>query len=407
MKKCKNVVLILTFLLFVCMFPVCVKAADLDKAIGKTYDVTQYGADKTGRTDSSKGVQRALDAARNDIRKGVLGDEKAEIYFPEGTYKMSSNMRLYQGMVLRAEKKTTVTFSGTEGIRLISAADCSITGGTWKGGKKTYVIKATRVKNLVIKDLNVISGYDGIAVYDNTALTLDHVYAASCVRYSVTVSRNSRGTINNSRLNGSNYAGMAAYDGSTVVLNNCEMNKNRYGASIVAASSTFNNCKFQSNRRHALDTGYVGDKTSKITMNKCSIYKNGLKEKEDAVLLNWGASGKFTDCIFTSNAVSAIHLVNDNTPAALKKPSAVIKNCTFKNNEYHDIYLENKNTGKMSMSVSGCKFYSLQKSNTESVRVRVNNKKDYSMKLYSNNKFYDKKNLNYVIFVNNKVAAKK
>lgn len=60
---------------------------------GKIYDVTLYGADKTGKRDCSSAIQEALDEART-AGGGI-------VYLPAGYYRMEAPVTVYSGTELR------------------------------------------------------------------------------------------------------------------------------------------------------------------------------------------------------------------------------------------------------------------------------------------------------------------
>ncbi|MEM6561826.1 MAG: glycosyl hydrolase family 28-related protein, partial [Planctomycetota bacterium] len=81
--------------------------------VGGYLDVTapEFGADPTGKTDSTAAIQAAIDAAREQIRDGLQnrrvrrgsgnakgqedpGTSNATVYFPAGTYLVSDTLTL-------------------------------------------------------------------------------------------------------------------------------------------------------------------------------------------------------------------------------------------------------------------------------------------------------------------------
>ncbi len=82
--------------------PITVTIADDPRASWPStpYDVTSYGADKTGKSDSTAAIQKALDAARNN-GGGI-------VYLPNGTYEVDGTLEVFAKTRLMGESKTGV-----------------------------------------------------------------------------------------------------------------------------------------------------------------------------------------------------------------------------------------------------------------------------------------------------------
>lgn len=376
-------------LLAVFLFPLRVSASEsvLEKyQDGKVYDITAYGADNTGKRDSSAAVLDALAAAKQDIRKNMLDNKKnAVIYFPGGTYKISTQVKLLAGMILAAEDDTVVNFTGNTGIAMYGLAEGSLEGGTWKGGSNTACIHITRVKKLKIENFTVASGRIGIQIFDSTA-SLKNVSVSKCTSIGVNLSNGSRITASNCTVKNNGYGypkkgylgnGVGVYAKASLTISDSELSDNKEcGISVKAATVVMKNCKMHNNGRHGLGSAEVCN----ITMTKCDIYHNGYIESLDGVTLVDGSKGKFVNCTFRSNAVTGLLVNHGNT-------NAVIKGCTFKGNVAHNIYSENIGSGKVSITIDSCKFYKCKTS--ESVRILVNSKSGYSLTLKGANKYYN------------------
>lgn len=396
-------ILVFALMLGFFMIPHRVSAAVLDGyGNGKVYDVTEYGADKSGKKNSSAAVDKAIAAAKQDIRKGFMdGKERAVLYFPSGKYKVGSRVKLLAGMAVVAEKDSVINFSGKDGIQMFSISGCTIEGGTWQGNNSsTVVIAGNGITNLKIMNLTVKSGYTGINLYNCTA-TVKNVSISKCKNIGMNVTAKSKATVSNCKINnnGSGYPkkglghGIGVYNKSTLTLSNSQTNKNREcGVSVMEATATIKKCLLQNNGRHAVGTA----KVCKITMKDCDIYRNGYKDNLDGVSLVQGTKGTFTNCKFRENAVTGL-LVNHG------KSSAVVKNCTFKGNVVHNIYSENLVSGTVKIEINGCKFYKCKSG--ESVKVYVNKKSGYSVKIKGNNKYYNVKP-KYAYQVKDKVTYK-
>lgn len=396
------------FLAVLCMLPLRVHAAGvLDKyPEGKVYDVTAYGADKTGQTLSDKGFLKASSAIYQDIRKGNLEGRRPILYFPGGTYKTGKPIRINAGVAVAAEADTTVIFSGSEGSRGLeirgseASADIAIEGGTWQGSGKEVLIYANYARGLKISNVNVKSGRMGIGLYNTTA-SLENVTVTGCTGMGMTLTMASKVNAADLRIvsNGNGYPkaglghGIGVYGKTKLTITDSLINKNREcGISVQLATISVNKCRMQNNGRHAVGTS----KVCSVTMNGCDIYRNGRRDKMDGVILVDGSKGKFTNCTFRSNAVFGLMVNHGGT-------SAVVKGCTFKDNGVHNIYIENMGRGKVKTVIDSCKFYKCKK--TYSVIVYAKKKAAYSLSIKGKNKYYKVKP-KYAYVINHKLTCK-
>lgn len=390
-------------LLSMCVFPKQVRAAsNLSKYSNvKVYDITAYGADKTGKKSIDTAIEAALAEARKDIKKGNLGGKsKALIYFPKGTFKSTSLIIIRDGMIVVAENKTTVKFSGEGGIKFYEAKNSSIEGGKWISSHNQITIGATNSPKLSIKNLKVQSGTMGIKFAGGSAV-IENVNVSKCLNIGLTMTR-AEITVKNSKFNNNGHAnkidershGVGVYDHSKLTISNAEMNNNRKcGICVRDSVLIMKNCKINDNGRHALDTG-VG--TNNISMTNCDMINNGHTDKQDGVLLKAGSTGKFVNCNFKSNAISSILLDKS-------KISATFKGCTFSENDAHNIYVYNTNPGKIKITIDGCSFSKCKSG--DSIMFYLTSADGYSLKVKGKNTF---KNINpkYVFWINGRYSYK-
>lgn len=371
MKKIKNSVIGLAALAIACLFTGTVQAG-VPEGNMKVYDVTAYGADVTGKKDSSSEVQAALLAAKTDLRKGNMdGKEKAVIYFPKGTYKIKSALRLYQDMGITAEKSAKIIASGSSDVILTyNTEDCVIEGGTWDASGEGVIVHATGAKNLLVRNMTLQNAKTGATVYQSTG-TINGVTVSKCKNQGFTISNASKITVKNCKVtkNGSSYPnpgflghGIGVYNGAKLTLKASEISFNKTGGvSLQDADMTADGTLIR-------DNGYNGVGTSRVcnlTMKNCDIYHNGYKVKgnDNGVSVVANSIGRFTNCKFRSNEVTGL-LATGNAKIS-------VKGCTFKGNGYHNIYMENNGTGKVSGGIDSCTFY---KSGHDSVAVHVKKK---------------------------------
>lgn len=399
MKRIKkyHLLAVVSFII-ICFAPFKANAGENDiSSSSKIYNVLQYGADNSGKTSSDAGVTEALTAARNDIRRNQLdGKKDAVIYFPNGTYKLSTSIRLYEKMTIVAQKNAVINFSGTQGIIMYTIPSCSITGGTWRGNSKTVVIGGTRVDNITIKDLKITGGRTGIQFY-SSKVTVKNVSVTNCKSMGMNFSKKTTATVTNCKVNknGSGYPkkgytghGISVFDNSTVKVSDTQLNDNREcGLAVNTGKITMNNCHMYRNGRHGLDTS----NKCNVYLKDCDIYKNGFLDNLDGMILKHGSTGKIINCKFRSNAASGLLINHGNT-------NAYIKGCTFTGNVQHNIYSENLQTGTVKMTVENCKFYKCKKS--YSFMVNVSRKSGYKLKLKGNK--HNSLTPRYVYVVNGK-----
>ena len=366
-------------------------------ASSKVYNVVEYGADNSGKKSSDSGVAAALAAAKNDIRKNMLdGKKNAVIYFPAGTYKLSTSVKLFEKMNLAADPKATIKFSGTRGIIMYNLSSCYITGGTWSGNNKTVLIGGTGIKNISIKDLKITSGHTGIQYYSST-VSVKNVSVSNCKSIGMNFSKKTTATVSNCKVNknGSGYPkkgyfgqGMSVFENSSAKVYNIQLNDNREcGLNLNAGKLVIENCQMYRNGRHGLDTSNVCN----VTMKNCDLYKNGFKDHLDGMILKDGSTGKIINCKFRSNAASGL-LINH------AKTNAFVQGCTFSGNVYHNIYSENLKSGTVKMTIKNCKFYKCKKS--YSLMINTYGKSEYKLTVSGNK--HSKLDYRYVYVINNK-----
>ena len=382
-------VMVILFMAMIISFPV--KAASVTDSYpnAEIYDVTSYGADKTGKSESDTAVNAAVKAARRDT-----AGEKV-IYFPAGKYSLSSTVRLYDGMILAAESDSEITGTGGKIINVYDAAEICVEGGVWKGGANTTVFSSNRVSGFTLKNVKVISGFVGIWISDSSA-SADNVYVTGCESIGITSTNKANVTVQNSQVtkNGAGYPnhglgqGIGVYKFAYLTAVNCRVNNNREcGVSVKLGNLTMKNCVLQSNGRHGVGTA---EKCS-VVMTGCDIYKNGYKDNMNGVSMADGSKGTFTNCKFRTNAVTGLLIADGGTKVTVKR-------CTFVGNKVHNIYGDNTGTGKASVVISGSSFSKCK--GGYSISIYVTRKSAFSISLKSGNKF---KNVpKYVYQIGNK-----
>lgn len=119
--------------------------------------VSDFGADNTGNSDSTDAIRNAINHGGSGLPDRTTKDTYGEtmkpaiVYFPSGTYLISSTLDLYAGTVIVGDPinppvfKVASTFSGT---KLINGRD-----STWQSATEVFYIG---VKNIVIDS----TGYD-------------------------------------------------------------------------------------------------------------------------------------------------------------------------------------------------------------------------------------------------------
>ena len=101
------------------------------------FNVITYGADPTGATDSTTAIQNALNAA-NSAGGGV-------VYFPAGTYQISSALTIYNNITLTGDNRQ---------VSVIEQTSTTAHGLSWSGNNLQYVT----IKNLQLLGPNSGSG---------------------------------------------------------------------------------------------------------------------------------------------------------------------------------------------------------------------------------------------------------
>lgn len=371
-----TLVMAVMFLVVIISFPV--KAASVTDSYpnAEIYDVTAYGADKTGKNESDAAVNAAVKAAKKDTA------EEKVIYFPSGKYSLSSTVRLYDGMTLAAESDSEITGAGERIINVHDTTGICIEGGVWKGGKNTTVFSSNRVSKITITNVKITSSFCGMWISDSLA-ALDKVYVSGCKSIGITSTNKANVTIQNSQItgNGSGYPnnglgnGMGVYSSSYLTAVNCSVNNNyECGVSVKLGNLNMKNCTLKSNGRHGVGT----DEKCSVVMTGCDIYKNGYRENMNGVIVVDGSKGTFTNCKFRSNAMTGLLVANGGT-------RVTVKNCTFTGNKAHNIYGDNTGTGKSSLTISGSSFSKCSKG--YSISILVARKSAFSISLKSGNKF--------------------
>ncbi len=140
--------------------------------------VTEYGADPTGTNDSTTALQNALSAA------SAAGG--GTVYVPAGTYKISSELTIYSGVVLQGSgpdssiiEQTSTTANGLYALtqRYMAIRDLQILGPNSGSGTGIYLdtsgsaVANCQYSNLLIQRF----GTDGIYINTPIASTFDAV----------------------------------------------------------------------------------------------------------------------------------------------------------------------------------------------------------------------------------------
>ena len=87
---------------------------------GTVYDVTSYGADKTGGSDSTSAIQNAINDAGNNTGGGI-------VYFPAGTYRVSLQSGLPYCLLIN-KSKVVLRGEGTNSSKIFCTNTTSMDG---------------------------------------------------------------------------------------------------------------------------------------------------------------------------------------------------------------------------------------------------------------------------------------
>lgn len=136
--------------------------------------VSSYGADPTGKKDSTSAIQKALDTAKTDA------DDKncVTVRLPAGKYKITQSLKIYSNTKLILDEKATVLKCFDVGCMIYNEGNGSggykgssnilIQGGKWDGNIDKYNnvdtfsnIRIAHAKNIVLKNMKVVGNKNG------------------------------------------------------------------------------------------------------------------------------------------------------------------------------------------------------------------------------------------------------
>ena len=337
-------------------------------------DVTDFGADKTGRKDSAAALNKAVDEAY-DLQ---FAGEKAVVYLPAGTFQLDKYTPIDSGAItIVAEDSTKINAKNAFQVR--SGCTATVEGGIWQNvGQKETMFFGNTGGSINIKDAKIVNPYRAVTVQagkcelNNVTVTGargNSDYAVSAQSKSELVVRNSnfsknimaimvknssaqidsvkieknknmgmqaneksKVTISNSTIarNGNGYTpgktdfkghGIGVYTKSKVTVNNCLVKSNdQCGISLVGASVTVNNSKILSNGRQGIGTR----ERCNVTLKNSQLSKNGYNTQESAngyngLILVDGSKAKITNCKFEKNKYAGIWVSGGGCVINVKK----------------------------------------------------------------------------------------
>ncbi len=304
------------------------------------FDVTSYGADKTGAGDSTAAFQKAVDYAKENSKNGA----KAVIYVPSGTYTLNAYVVINETAYTIVCEDDTVIKSACA-MWLKNNGTLNVKGGKWENkGDNTKtsnnMFQANAGTNLHITDAALANSYRAVftraatatlqnvtisgAFYagagasekstftaDNTVftdckmgvlasgksrVTFNKITVQNCPDIGLQAIENSTMTVNESQVinNGSGYKphkknskkreekyrghGIAASGNATIYVNNTTVEgNNQCGVSLSKGNVVVdNNCYIANNGRQGIGT----DKKCKLTVKNSTIHHNGYNTKE-------------------------------------------------------------------------------------------------------------------------------
>lgn len=322
------------------MFVMClmlIKSGQVEAASNTPYkgykevNVLDYGADKKGKKDSSDAVKKAVAEVKNLSEQA----EKAYVYFPSGTYKLSNCVSIRGINVKMFAEKDAKVIASQGAFNVQIGGKLEVYGGVWSAASKSekvlffgnnnaeiYLRKGTitdayravtvntgtvRLNNMKIKKIRAI----GVAVFKKSKLEVKYSkFDKACLGIIVSCST---GTIEGSKITGSKNMGMEAIEKSTVTVKKCEIYNNGsgyqpkkteykgHGIGVYTGSNvSIYDCKITANDQcgiscnggdvNVYDTlieknGRHGIGTREkctIKMNRCVVNKNGYNKEENS-----------------------------------------------------------------------------------------------------------------------------
>lgn len=304
--------------------------------------VTDYGADKKGKNDSSAAVQLAIKEAAKAAPEGKKGNV---VYFPKGTYKISKDVLVSKAVTIVAENNTTINCKSDIALK-IRSDKVTVDGGKWVGNKdaEQFIFHTVNRKKLKLKNLTVSE--TGIALHANGGTTtLTNCKITKCVNRGIRLVSNAKVTLNECSVtyNGSGYLkekdkgdighGITV-NASKVIVNASKISNNyQCGISLVSAKAEVNNSTLKDNYRHGIGTY----EKCTIKAKKTDFVHNGYNPKSNTrymgVSLLGGSQAAFENCTFTQNNHSGVWIYGKNTKAEFN-------NCTFEKNSYTQLHVE-------------------------------------------------------------------
>ncbi|MHB9026326.1 MAG: glycosyl hydrolase family 28-related protein [Armatimonadota bacterium] len=315
--------------------------------------VTQYGADPTGANDSTTAIQQALDQVSNN-------GPKSAVYFPAGTYKITSTLTLTssQGALLvGCGRNTTLQWYGSSGgimFRSNGNVHARYIGLVWDGR--------------TVAAVGIDHGLYGVPAYFETNITHRHEKFMNFTQADPTIVDANLNKAAGIRVGRQELLGGQA--AAEILYQNCFFLSNTTGISFLAQNdldNTFDGCEFQWNGYGIYDWGgnyyvrnchFAGSSVVDILQSvssSCSIRRTTSSSSARFFIKEGptGAASPMTiqDCRIDdwSNTTSAIELrspgpntildcvftnpPNTNPPIRLYNPSEWLQPVIISNNE--------------------------------------------------------------------------
>jgi hypothetical protein len=145
------------------------------KVSGKTINVvSDYGADNTGASDARSSIETAMNAAS-------AGDE---IYFPDGTYYLSSAWTSDAKSNIRLKSRVNIRGQSQSGTILKTSFNDAYTSSNTAGSNSMFVIRGTGVHDIYISEMTITSAWSGSYSTDTSNSNPYHGGPDICILFS-------------------------------------------------------------------------------------------------------------------------------------------------------------------------------------------------------------------------------
>lgn len=194
-------------------------------------DVTEYGADSTGKTDSTDAINKAIsDGGRCGYGCDSSTIYPAIVYFPAGTYLVSSPLQMYyytQMIGDAIDPPTIKAASGFSGIAVIDSDPYTSSGDNWYTNQNNFY---RQVRNFII-DLKSMPETSGAGIHWQVAqatslqnIVFNMIEGTSSAQIGIYMDNGSGGFMSDLTFNGGNYGaffGNQQFTTRNMTFNNC------------------------------------------------------------------------------------------------------------------------------------------------------------------------------------------